>query len=152
MPAEPPDGRKVKSGSVGAVEATDQHERAKDYLSPAEMVRLLAAAKAGRHGGRDHLLLLMTYRHGLRVSEAVGLRRDALDRARARLWVRRLKGGLSAVTGQRSEWAYSDCRGVHLSNSSCPCCRRSALLAAQDRARHQQRRGYRCSSDAAVDP
>src|SRR3954471_19322025 len=95
MPMEPPEGRKVKSGPVGAVEATDRHERAKDYLSPAEMVRLLAAAKAGRHGMRDHLLLLMTYRHGLRVSEAVGLRRDELDRDRARLWVRRLKGGLS---------------------------------------------------------
>src|SRR3954471_8695711 len=94
MPAEPPEGRKVKSGPVGAVEATDRHERAKDYLSPAEVARLLAA-KAGRHGVRDYLLLLMTYRHGLRVSEAVGLRRDELDLDRARLWVRRLKGGLS---------------------------------------------------------
>ena len=40
-------------------------------------------------------LLMMTYHHGLRVSEAVGLRRDELDLDRARLWVRRLKSGLS---------------------------------------------------------
>ena len=93
MPVEPPEGRKVKSGPVEA--AADRHERAKDYLSPAEMARLLAAAKTGRHGVRDHLLLLMIYRHGLRVSEAVGLRRDELDLDRARLWIRRLKGGLS---------------------------------------------------------
>ena len=41
----------------------------------------------------DHLLLMMTHRHGLRVSEATGLRRDELDRSR--LWVRLLKGGPS---------------------------------------------------------
>jgi len=35
------------------------------------------------------------FRHGLRVSEAVGFRRDEVDLDRARLWVRRLKGGLS---------------------------------------------------------
>ncbi len=46
MPAEPPEGRKVKSRLVDAGEATDRHERAKDYLSPAEMTRLLAAAAA----------------------------------------------------------------------------------------------------------
>src|SRR4051794_33598903 len=50
MPAELTEGRKVKSGPADAVEVTDRHERAKDYLSPAEMARLLDAAKAGRHG------------------------------------------------------------------------------------------------------
>ena len=48
MPAEPPEGRKVKSMLADAVEATDRHERAKDYLSPAEMARL------NRPGGARH--------------------------------------------------------------------------------------------------
>ncbi len=95
MPTASAKWRKVKSAPICAGDVADRHERSKDYLSPAEVVRLLDAAKAGRHGARDHLLLLMTYRHGLRVSEAVGLRRDDLDLDRARLWVRRLKGGLS---------------------------------------------------------
>lgn len=96
MAADPSRRRKVKSAGDGATEAAvDRHERSKDYLSPAEVARLLDAAKDGRHGPRDHLLLLMTYRHGWRVSEAVGARWDELDLDRARLWVRRLKGGLS---------------------------------------------------------
>lgn len=84
--------RNVKSASSGP---TDGHERAKDFLTAPEMDALLDAMKGGRHGARDHLIALMSYRHGLRVSEAVGLRRDEVDTDQARLWVRRLKNGLS---------------------------------------------------------
>jgi site-specific recombinase XerD len=92
MPRPRSKGRSVKS-AAGA--AADGHERAKDFLAAGEMAALLDALKAGRHGVRDHLLALMMYRHGLRVSEAVSLRRDEVDLDAARLWVRRLKNGLS---------------------------------------------------------
>src|SRR3954462_13643928 len=91
-PATAPNQRNVKSGPLAAADA---HERAKDFLTPNEIEALLDAARTGRHGVRDHLIILMMYRHGLRVSEAVGLRRDEVDLDQARLWVRRLKNGLS---------------------------------------------------------
>lgn len=55
----------------------------------------LLSTRPSRHGARDHLLVLMMFRHGLRVSEAIALRRDHVDLAQSRLWVPRLKRGLS---------------------------------------------------------
>jgi type 1 fimbriae regulatory protein FimB len=109
-----PKRRNVKSGSAVA---TDAHERRKDFLNDTEMANLLDAAKRGRHGIRDHLLVLMMYRHGLRVSEAIGLRRDDVDLDQARLWVRRLKNGLAVelpVTGDelRAIRRYRDAGGL----------------------------------------
>ena len=96
MPSRAPKGQSVKSDTGAASDgAADGHEHAKDFLTEGEIARLLDAAKGRRHGVRDYLLLLMIFRHGLRVSEAVALRRDELDLDRARLWVSRLKGGLS---------------------------------------------------------
>ena len=85
-------GRKVKSRKLKSV---DGHERRKDFLSPDEIETLLEAAKESRHGSRDHLLMLLMYRHGLRISEALRLRVKDIDLKRSRVWVTRLKGGLS---------------------------------------------------------
>ena len=79
----------------GAPVPTDAHERDKNYLSEPEMDRMLEAAKRGRHGIRDHLLVMMMYRHGLRVSEATGMRKDAVNLETSRVWVQRQKGSLS---------------------------------------------------------
>jgi integrase len=64
-------------------------QRPKDFLDPTEIKSFLEAAKATRNGVRDHLLFLMLYRHGLRCSEAIDLRRDDVSFDRATLWVRR---------------------------------------------------------------
>jgi integrase len=84
-----PNVRTVPSSSV------TMNRRGKDYLTQPEMDRLLEAAKRGRYGVRDHTMLFLAYRHGLRVSELVGLRVNDLDLETAKLWVKRLKGSLS---------------------------------------------------------
>jgi integrase len=66
------------------------------YLSPDEARRVIyAAGRVGRQRERDELLLMLIYRHGLRISEAIDLKWSdfELEGSRARtLHVRRLKG------------------------------------------------------------
>ena len=54
----------------------------------------MAATKGSRHEARDRCLLLMMFRHGLRVSEACGLKLDQVDTESRVLHVARLKKGL----------------------------------------------------------
>jgi site-specific recombinase XerD len=69
--------------------------QAKNFLTDAEMKKFLDAARKGRHSVRDFCLMLVTYRHGLRVSELIDIRLKDLDLETGRLFVRRVKGSLS---------------------------------------------------------
>ena len=67
--------------------------RTREYLTEAEVERLMKAATDNRHGHRDATMILVAYRHGLRVSELVDLRWDQVDFRTATLHVRRVKQG-----------------------------------------------------------
>ena len=68
--------------------------RGREHLTPDEVERLAAAAaKLGRHGFRDAFLVRFAYRHGLRVSELVALRRDQVDLDAGVVPVKRAKRG-----------------------------------------------------------
>lgn len=63
----------------------------------AEVQAMLKAAKdSGRHGHRDALLILMMYRHALRVSELVNLQWRQMDLPNKILRVERLKNGAAS--------------------------------------------------------
>jgi integrase len=47
--------------------------RTREYLTPDEVEKLIAAAKLGRHGHRDATLILVAFRHGLRAVEVADL-------------------------------------------------------------------------------
>jgi type 1 fimbriae regulatory protein FimB/type 1 fimbriae regulatory protein FimE len=51
----------------------------REYLTEAEVERLIKAASSNRHGRRDATLILVIFRHGLRVSEACALRWADVD-------------------------------------------------------------------------
>ncbi len=68
--------------------------RDREHLTPTEIDRLVAAAgRIGRHGHRDATIILLAYRHGLRVSELVSLRWQQVDLKEGLLHVRRRKNG-----------------------------------------------------------
>jgi integrase len=67
--------------------------RTREYLTEADVERLMKAATRNRWGHRDATMILVAYRHGLRASELVDLRWDQVDFRTATLHVRRVKQG-----------------------------------------------------------
>jgi type 1 fimbriae regulatory protein FimB len=73
------------------------------HLTSREVERLIAAIKGSRTEARDRCLVLLMYRHGLRVSEACGLQLEQVDTESRILHVARLKGGLSTTQPLRGD-------------------------------------------------
>src|SRR5271165_599040 len=73
------------------------------HLTSREVERLIEATKGRRNEIRDRCLLLLMFRHGLRVSEACGMKLDQVDTKSRVLHVARLKGGLATTQPLRSD-------------------------------------------------
>ena len=73
--------------------------RPREYLTPKEVERLIAAARKRerRYGLRDATMILVTYRHGLRNAELCTLTWDQIDFSQGMMHVRRLKNGVVSV-------------------------------------------------------
>jgi len=86
------------NGKVPPKRVPNSQLRSREYLTPGEVDSLMAAAgKTGRHGHRDQTLILIGYRHGLRVSELVALRWEQVDLKAGLLHVNRVKNGTPAT-------------------------------------------------------
>ncbi|HZR89977.1 MAG TPA: tyrosine-type recombinase/integrase [Bradyrhizobium sp.] len=81
--------------------------RTREYLTEAEVERLLRGTKGNRWAHRDATMILVAYRHGLRASELTDLRWDQVDFATATLHVRRVKQGSPSthpILGDELRW------------------------------------------------
>ncbi|HUK83230.1 MAG TPA: tyrosine-type recombinase/integrase [Verrucomicrobiae bacterium] len=86
--------QRQKMGKLPPRRRTNAELRSREYLTEPEIEKLMKAAeKVGRHGHRDATLILIAYRHALRVSELVSLRWDAIDLGKGYIHINRLKNG-----------------------------------------------------------
>ena len=86
-------------GTVPPARRCNRDVRPREYLTPKEVERLIAAAKRSgrRYGLRDATMILVAFRHGLRVSELCSLTWDQIDFSHGLIHVRRLKNGIPSV-------------------------------------------------------
>jgi len=114
------------------VRGRDKNEayRVREYLTEAEIEKLLTAASKSRNPNRDRLLVLMAYRHALRVSELVDLRVDQIDLKAGTIHVRRAKNGTPGIHGLQGDELRliravirengQDCRFLFISERGAP--------------------------------
>jgi type 1 fimbriae regulatory protein FimB/type 1 fimbriae regulatory protein FimE len=89
---------KHQNRSVAPKRSANADLRTREYLTPAEIDKLIAAAKkTSRYPQRDHTMILVIYRHGLRATEACDLEWSQIDFDAAEMHVRRAKNGKPAV-------------------------------------------------------
>jgi integrase len=102
--------------------------RTREHLTLAEVEKLIETAGANRAGGRDGLMILLAFRHGLRASEVCDLRWEQVD-----FKVRRTKGGTPAthpLTGRELRASTRDAaRSVCLHVRARSPAKRPGLLA-----------------------
>jgi len=111
------------------------------FLTAKEVQAMMQAAQHGPTGERDYCLILLAFRHGMRISELLDLHYRDLDLNEGRINVRRLKNGFSTVhplrfdereaierwTQQRANWkAAGKSDALFISRRGTPLSRQQA--------------------------
>jgi len=87
-----------RRGGRSAPTTVNSSVRTREYLTTAEIERLMAAArKSSRYGHRDAAMILIGYRHGSRASELCDLQWSQVELATGRLHIRRAKNDSPSV-------------------------------------------------------
>ncbi len=92
-----PSNKKRTVDSSSPVRRPNSEYRTREYLTEAEVERLIKTALDNRSGQRDAAMILLAFTHGLRVSELIDLRWEQIDFNTAMLHVRRVKQGTPAT-------------------------------------------------------
>jgi site-specific recombinase XerD len=98
LAAEP--GKRSSTPTRNKMISNPRKHRNREHLSPDEVQKLLAASKQkglSRNPERDHALLFVMVRHGLRVSEARNLKMSDVNLEQKTIFIRRLKNGKSTT-------------------------------------------------------
>jgi integrase len=77
--------------------------RSREYLTEPEIEKLRKAARKNRNPVRDELLILLAFRHALRVSELVSLTVEQFDVKAATVHIRRAKNGTPGIHGLQGD-------------------------------------------------
>jgi integrase len=122
-------------------------DRPKNFLTEAEVENFLKAGRKGRHKVRNFAMLLLAFRHGLRVSELINMRMADVDLDTGRLFVRRLKGSLS--TSQPLEG--DEIRALRAwlrERINAPCCNSPLVFLSERGPMTRQAFNYICAEVA----
>ncbi|MBD2472437.1 tyrosine-type recombinase/integrase [Nostoc sp. FACHB-145] len=100
---------KVGKTQKGERQSPNSHKysevRTREHLLPEEVELMRSAIKKfkGRHAHRDSTLILLIYRHGLRVAEVASLRWEQIDWNGGTIYVKRVKKGTPSTHPLYSE-------------------------------------------------
>jgi len=142
------------------------------FLTQNEVHSMLLAAREQLTGCRDYCLILLCFRHGMRISELLNLRFDDLDMTEGRINIRRLKNGFSTIhpllederealstwcreranwmTAQDADVVFISRRGGRLSRQQAHrIIQRSGVLAGTSTATHPHMLRHACGYELA---
>jgi len=87
----------AKRKKIVPIKPKNKDCRSREYLTYQEIEKIRVEAKNGAYGHRNDTIILMMFRHALRVGEVASLRWDQVDFKKGLLHVNRLKNGVPSI-------------------------------------------------------